>query len=156
LKAYAQLRGVNPNAVRYQCERGVIVRREADGFIDSDQADASWNPFKVKGRDPAFDRRRRQVEVAGHLVKANLLKVQLERLQTRYVERSVAEAILFDDVRAILDMLRTAPARYAASLAAVLDVQEELARAVLERLIASGLDDLGDLRAQADQVITRL
>ena len=131
------------------------MRRPSDGLIDSEQADAAGQPFKVDGDDPALDQRRRQVEVAGQLVKLNLLRVQLERIQARYLERDLAREILLGDVDVTLSMLRSAPARYAARFAAALGIEEDLAREVLERLIGSGLEDLGDLRTDAAQAINR-
>jgi hypothetical protein len=156
VNAYARARGVDHKAVLYQINRGVIERLP-NGLIDTDQADRAWTPFKSKRqRNPAADRRRTLAEVTTQSVKYNFAKARLERLQAKYVERSAATATILADIDLCLEMLGTAPERYADALAAELEIEPAIARAILKDLIDVSLAELGDVRGDAKRAMERL
>ena len=153
LSAYARHRGVRLNAVQYQIERGIIVRGQ-NGLIDSDQADAAWAPRTQP--NPEQGRRKLQADLTTQLVKFNLAKVQLERLQSKHIERATAVEGVLSEVDEITHALEAAPDRYSGILSGLLGIDQDLARTILARTIKTALDDLGDVRADARHTLDRL
>jgi hypothetical protein len=140
--------------VFYQIEQGVI-QRQPDGTVSTEQADAAWQPSRGP-TSPPEDRRRRQAQVTTQMVKINLAKVQLDRVQARYVERSMASEIILNDLDDALRTLATAHVDYAPMLATELAIDQALAQTILQRVVSKALDELGDIRAEVQRAVDRL
>jgi hypothetical protein len=151
---YARRRGVARNAVVYQIDRG-IIERTSHGMVDTEQADAAWTP-PTSSHSPDTERRKRQADLTAQMVKFNLGTVQRDRLQQKYIERSHASEVVLGEVDGVLHMLRSTPQRYSSTLAAEMQVDQAIAETILERVVSTILQELGDIRADAERTIERL
>ncbi len=81
------------------------------GLIDTDQTDQAWIPEKNgTASNPEAERRKRQADLTTQLVKFNLTRVQLDRMQDKYVEKSPASEAILEGIDLALAHLHAAPA----------------------------------------------
>jgi len=155
VKAYARHKGVHQKSVQDAIKRGRITRN-ADGLIDSDQADQDWennrNPARV--REHATTHRTRakteldnttslnfnQARAAKEVFEARLRKIELEERQGNLIQRKVAELEFHNQARITRDAILNIPIRISAMLAtetdpaAIEDLLDIELRAALEHL----------------------
>ena len=160
LRAYAKHRGVSHAAVQKALRSGRITAN-ADGLIDSDQADAEWNaktrprqrrarPAPIVRQEPAeapaagIDYFRARAIRESYL--ARLAKIEFEEKTGKLVSRDEVQVAAFTRGRTIRDNLLNIPDRLAATLAAEADadrVHQILSaeiRQALEELSGGGRD----------------
>src|SRR5215831_2037143 len=142
---YARHRGCRKAAVEFALERGRIFKN-ADGLIDSEQADKDWEantdhrqarpgpkPPRTSHRTPppATDNRELQAEVAqsgtlsfanaravGEIYRARLLRLDYETKQGTLMPRRQVDIATFNVYRVVRDGMLNIPDRIAAQLAA--------------------------------------
>jgi hypothetical protein len=139
--------------IRRAIDAGLIVL-DAEGQIDEGQADAAWGSTRRASRLGQHQNgeagvRAAKAKVAVTLAKLRLLKQRLETTRERYVDRAEALRVGEQEAVYVLDGLRAAPAGYAETLAAELNVEPAVALRILERFVGLMLVEIGDLPRQA-------
>ena len=154
LRAYANHRGVSHAAVQKAIRSGRITAN-ADGLIDSDQADAEWNA-KTRPRQrrakpaPAATREPAEATVAGldyfraRAIRENYLarlaKIEFEEKTAKLISRDEVQVAAFTKARTVRDNLLNIPDRLAATLAAEADADK--VHQTLTGEIRKALDEL--------------
>jgi hypothetical protein len=155
LRAYAKHRGVSHAAVQKAIRSGRITAN-ADGLIDSDQADAEWNaktrPRQQRARSvPPATREPAEAPVAGGLdyfrarairenYLARLAKIEFEEKTAKLISRDEVQVAAFTKARTVRDNLLNIPDRLAAMLAAEGDADK--VHQILTGEIRKALDEL--------------
>jgi uncharacterized membrane protein YkoI len=162
LRAYARYRGCALRSVQFAIARGRI-RRNANGLIDSEEADRDWaaNTLHSNAR-PGPRQRTRAVEpasdveiplvqlssskIAGNLAparaakevfEARLKRIELEERQGNLVYKGSVQIDAFNRARILRDAILNVPDRLSASLAAESDtaVVRDLLETELVRIL---------------------
>jgi hypothetical protein len=146
LRAYARYRGCSLKAVQFAVQRGRI-KRNADGLIDSEEADRDWAAntlhsnarpgprHQARAAEPAVDTEIPVVQVssskmAGNLAQARaakevfearLKKIELEERQGNLLYKGSIQIEAFNRARVLRDAILNVPDRVAANLAAESD-----------------------------------
>jgi hypothetical protein len=152
ITAYAASRSADRQSIRRAIAAGVI--QLVDGRVDPAQADASWGVARRASRlgqyqHDAAGTRSAKAKVAVALGRLRLLKTRLDTLRDQYVDRAEAVAAGEREAEYVIQSLRAAPAAYAPTLAAEMDIPPETAVRILDRFIGLTLVEIGDLVRQA-------
>lgn len=155
LRGYAKHRGVSHAAVQKAIGSGRITVN-ADGLIDSAQADAEWNANTRPGqrrskqapvvvREPAeapasagLDYFRARAIRENYL--ARLAKIEFEEKTAKLISRDEVQVAAFTKARTVRDNLFNIPDRLAATLAAEADADK--VHQMLTTEIRKALDEL--------------
>jgi len=154
LRAYAKHRGVSHAAVQKAIRSGRITTN-ADGLIDSDQADAEWSaktrPRQSRAKPaPVATREPTEAPVAGldyfraRAIRENYLarlaKIEFEEKTAKLISRDEVQVAAFTKARTVRDNLLNIPDRLAATLAAEADADR--VHQILTGEIRKALDEL--------------
>jgi hypothetical protein len=153
-RSYGRLRGADPRAIRRAISSGVI-KRNADGLLDSEEADRSWASTRRASRlaqhqhDDAGTRSA-QSKVALAVARLREARRRFEAQRAKYVDRDEAIRVGQAEAAWVLDELRAAPNSAAArAFAAELGIDIETARVILRQFFDHALLEIGDLPGQA-------
>jgi hypothetical protein len=143
--------GKQPSSLQHQRARGNFAFGK-DGLLDWDEVQASY-VTKRPAAHPETTRREQHARVTSAVVKANFGKVRLEHIERSYTERAVAQETLRQEISEFARHLLTIPARSCGALVLAFDLSESEATAILTRVMATALGELGDVATEAEQIM---
>jgi hypothetical protein len=151
---FARLAGLGPSSVRYHLAQGHI-RRLRNGKLNPADARMLDRQRQVSAGQKADPRAAKllRVRVASGAVKTRRLRLQLQEEQARVVDRQALAGVLQERCTAVLARISSWPERYAADLAAAVDVPAEVASEILVEVARISLHELGDIHAEARRAI---
>jgi hypothetical protein len=151
-----KLVGVSEAAIRYHIEHGHI-KPLPNGLMDPADAEILLRMQRVEkaGPDPRTTKLLK-VRVLGGRVKIQRLRLQIDQMRERTIERASAEASLAARTDQVIARIYRWPERYAVTLAAELEIAQETALAILTMLATTAIADLGDLRDDVKRLIDQL
>lgn len=139
------------NSVLHQIRRGNFAPGP-DGKLDWDDVQANYITERPAA-NPEATRREQTARVTSAVVKANFGKVRLAHIERSYTERSVSRETLLNEVDDLLARIRRMPATAMRKLAADFELDEAEAGLILRRVTDIALEELGDIRADAERIV---
>jgi hypothetical protein len=151
-----RLANMTEAGVRYHIEHGHI-QPLPNGRMNPGDAEVLRRMQRVEqaGPDPRTTKLLK-VRVLRGRVKIEGIRLQTARLRAQTVERASAEASLAARTDRVIARIYRWPERYAATLAAELDIEHATAIAILTEFATKAIAELGDLREETKRAIDRL
>lgn len=123
LRGYAAHRGVSLSTVQLAIKSGRI-KRDRNGKIDSEKADATWDA-RTKGRErDAIGERLQQARVARETLNAKLAELDYRKRAGELVEVNEVRKVAFARGRALRDLISAIPERLGPVVAGLNDPLE--------------------------------
>jgi hypothetical protein len=154
VKGYARSVGADPKSIRRAIAAG-IIRRDADGLIDPDQADSAWASTRRASRLGQHHNGEAGAHAAAAKIAASAAQLQLatakfNAMNERFFDRGEASRIAGAEAAYALEVLRASPDSAAAEdFAQQLGIDLGTARVILRKFVDATLAEVGDLEAQA-------
>jgi hypothetical protein len=149
------LADINEAAVRYHIRLGHI-RPLPDGTMNPGDATTLRKMQRIGTPTDQRGANLVRVKVLGGVVKTRRLRLAMEELQDRTIERKPVEAALIARMQRVMGRLATWPERYVEEAAAELGIDVSAAEQILRRFTAAAVDELGDLEEEATVALRRL
>jgi hypothetical protein len=151
----ADLNGLSLSSLRYHLQTGTL-RAGADGRLSRSDVEALRDSRRVDAVQDERSAALLKARVSGGAVKLKNLRLSVAALQARTVERATVEAAMDESTVAVLAMIKSWPDRHAERIAAELDIPPGAARELLAEFADLALAELGDIRAEGDDLLRRL
>ena len=157
MRQYAKHRGVSDSAVRKAVKTGRITLDD-DDKIDPNIADVDWEKntqHQYKGANEVVSRggvnysaELQKAKVANESLKAQINKLQLEKMKNNLVDKGEACRLIFQLGRQERDAWINWPARISAQMASKLGIDEHTMYQTLVDAVRSHLQELSELKLE--------
>lgn len=148
--------GLSESALRYHLAAGNISAG-ADGLLDHQAVLTLRNAQRIGATRP--DERGAallKVRILGGAVKVRQLRLNIEAMKARTVERATVAAIMQQECDTVLARFASWPDRHCEAVAQDLGIGMDTARTLLENFAALALSELGDIRREGADLLARV
>jgi hypothetical protein len=152
----AAVAGLSESALRYHLAAGNISAG-ADGLLDRQAVLTLRSAQRVAAvRTDERSAALLKVRVLGGAVKVKQLRLSIEAMKARTVERTAVEATMRQETDDVLARIHSWPERHAEAIAQDLGIHRDAAHALLEDFAALALSEMGDIRREGADLLARV